>query len=60
MNVLFPVIALWISFLFAFGGYLVKQKKFRRMFFSIAAGCAGVTLLLFLWWAVLRALGSAA
>lgn len=57
MNVLYPVSGLWLSFLFALIGYLGRKKKYGRLFSGLAVACISITLILFLWWAVLRAIG---
>ena len=57
MNFLYPVIGLWLSFLFAVAGYLFRRKKYARVFNVIAVAAILVTLLLFLWWAFFRMIG---
>ena len=57
MNFLYPVIGLWLSFLFAVAGYLFRKKKYARVFHGIAIAAISITFLLFLWWAFFRTLG---
>lgn len=52
------VIGLWVAFLCGLVGYFGRKKKFGPPFQTIAIAFAFISLILFLWWAVLRMIGA--
>lgn len=54
-----PVLGLWIAFLCGLIGYFGRKKKFGSLFQTLAMVFAFLSLITFLWWAVLRMIGAA-
>ena len=55
-----PVLGLWIAFLCGLVGYFGRKKKYGGIFQTLALVFASISVLLFLWWAVLRGIGAIA
>lgn len=56
MNWLYAVAGFWIGFIFLVLGYVFKKKTISKLFLQIAMFAFFVAIILFLWWAVFRAL----
>lgn len=59
MSWVLPVFGLWIAFLCGLAGYFGRRKKFGPIFQTLAMILAFLSLIAFLWWGVLRAIGAA-
>lgn len=57
MSWVYPVIGLWLTFLFGLVAFLGRKKKFGALFQTLAIVTAFFSVILFLWWGVLRAVG---
>ncbi|MFZ2539066.1 MAG: hypothetical protein WAX04_09205 [Oscillospiraceae bacterium] len=56
MSSLYAILGFWIGLIFLILGYIFKKKGTSKLFLQTAMASFFIALILFLWWAVFRAL----
>ncbi|MEG0692952.1 MAG: hypothetical protein RR444_07705 [Oscillospiraceae bacterium] len=57
MNPLYAILGFWTGLVFLVLAYLCRKKRSSKLFLQTALAAFFIAFLLFMWWAVLRAMG---
>lgn len=57
MSPVYAILGFWIGLIFLILAYVFKKKNTSKLFWQTAMAAFFIALILFLWWAVFRAMG---